>query len=100
MYLLNDIILFSKEMKILFTIYLPPFILLGLLFIILFPYFFITGHGSIQNPWLQLVAYPALITNVLLSHMVLKKYLGSKKIFITWSIELFASALIIYLMLY
>ncbi|HEX5153781.1 MAG TPA: hypothetical protein VFW07_20180 [Parafilimonas sp.] len=100
MYLLNDIIVFSKEMKILFTIHLPPFILLGLLFIILFPYFFITGEGRVHNPWLQLVAYPALVTNVLLSHMVLQKYLGAKKNFITWTIEFFVSVLIIYLVLY
>jgi len=100
MYLLNDIVLFSKEVKILFTINLPPFILLGLLFIILFPYMLVTGEGSIQNPWLQLLAYPALVVNVLLSHMVLQKYLGMKKIFITWAIELFVSALIVYLILY
>ena len=98
MYLLNDIVLFGKEMRILFTINLPPFILLGLLFIILFPYTLITGEGGIQNTWLQLLAYPALVTNVLLSHMVLQKYLGRKKIFITWTIELFVSALIIYLL--
>ena len=100
MYLLNDVILFSKRVKNLFTINLPPFFLLGLLFIIIFPYFFITGGGSIQNPWLQLLAYPALVVNVLLSHMVLQKYLGMKKIFITCAIELFVSALIVYLILY
>jgi len=99
MYLLNDIILFSKQVKKLFTINLPPFILLGLLFIIVFPYIFITGEGSIQNPWLQLLAYPALVTNVLPSHMVLHKYFGIKRIFVTWVIELFVSALIIYLVL-
>jgi len=98
MYLLSDIILFGKEMKILFTINLPPFILLGLLFIILFPYVLVTGEGSIQNPWLQVLAYPALVSNILLSHLVLQKYLGRKKIFITWAIELFVSALIIYLL--
>jgi hypothetical protein len=99
MYLLNDIMLFSKQVKKLFTINLPPFILLGLLFIIVFPYFFITGEGSIQNPWLLLLAYPALVTNVLLSHMILQKYLGMRKIFMTWVIELFVSVLIIYLVL-
>jgi len=99
MYLLEDIILFSKQVKNLFTINLPPFILLGLLFIIIFPYIFITGEGSIQNPWLQLLAYPALVTNILPSHMVLQKYLGIRKIFITWVIELFVSVLIIYLVL-
>jgi len=98
MYLLSDIILFGKEMKILFTINLPPFILLDLLFIILFPYILITGEGNIQNPWLQVLAYPALVSNILLSHLVLQKYLGRKKIFITWAIELFVSALIIYLL--
>jgi len=98
MYLLSDIILFGKEMKILFTINLPPFILLGLLFIILFPYVLVTGEGSIQNPWLQVLAYPALVSNILLSHLILQKYLGRKKIFITWAIELFVSALIIYLL--
>ena len=75
MYLLNDIIVFSKEMKNLFTIQLPPFILLGLAFIILFLCMLITGNGGIQNPWLQLLGYPALTMNVLLSHMVLQKYL-------------------------
>ena len=99
MYLLNDIVLFGKEMKTLFTINLPPFILLGLLFIILFPYLLITGEGSIQNPWLQVLVYPAIATNILLSHMVLHKYLGMRKIFITWVIELSISALIVCLVL-
>jgi len=99
MYLLNDIILFSKQVKFFFTIVLPPFILLGAVVIILFPYFFITGKGNIQNPWLQLVTYPALVSNVLLSHVVLQKYFGTRRIFITWLIELFISACIIYMML-
>jgi|SRR6185369_16281703 len=99
MYLLNDIFLFSKQAKFFFTIVLQPFILPGAVFIILFPYFFITGKWNIQNAWLQLVTYPALVSNVFLSYVVLQKYFGARRIFIAWLIELFISAFIVYLML-
>lgn len=76
-------------------ILLSPFILLIVFFVFLFPYLLISGDGPIKGFYLQLIIFTAIIAYVLFLHMVLIKYFGVRKFYVTWIIEFILSAFII-----
>lgn len=81
------------------NILLSPFILLIVFFVFLFPYLLITGDGSIQGFYLQLIIFTAIIAYVLFLHMVLIKYFGIKKFYLIWIIEFVLSIFILYVLI-
>lgn len=78
---------------------LSPFLLLGFFLMGLFPYMFITGTGSIDNPLLLIFAFIFLEVNILYIDFVLWYYFKGKKIYKIWLIEIPFTLLVLWLLI-
>ena len=78
---------------------ISPFLILGFFLVGLFPYMFLTGSGTIHNPFLLLFAFLFFEINLLYGDFALWNYFEGKKIFRIWLIEVPLALLIVYFLI-
>jgi hypothetical protein len=89
----------NKKKKSLSLKRISPFFILGFFLVGLFPYMFLTGSGTIHNPFLLLFAFLFFEINVLYADFALWNYFEGKKIFRIWLIEVPLALLIVYFLI-